>query len=126
MLMRFSLNICLSITERRLRHATTCLLSEVEPRIRARSGFTLVELLVVIAIIGILIALLLPAIQAAREAARRSACINNLKQFGLALHNFENIHRVFPPSIGGPVDSGLQTGWSAQALLLPYLEQGNL
>lgn len=91
-----------------------------------RYGFTLVELLVVIAIIGILIALLLPAVQAAREAARRSACVNNLKQFGLALHNFENINRVFPPSIGGPVGSGLRTEWSAQALLLPYLEQGSL
>lgn len=91
-----------------------------------RRGFTLVELLVVIAIIGILIALLLPAVQAAREAARRSACVNNLKQFGLALHNFENINRVFPPSVGGPIGSGLRTEWSAQAQLLPYLEQGSL
>lgn len=89
---------------------------------KERTGFTLIELLVVIAIIGLLIALLLPAVQAAREAARRATCVNNLKQLGLALHNFENINKVFPPSYGGPRG----TDWSAQALLLPYLEQGSL
>ncbi|MGM0490726.1 MAG: DUF1559 domain-containing protein [Planctomycetota bacterium] len=87
-----------------------------------RTGFTLVELLVVIAIIGILIALLLPAVQAAREAARKTSCTNNLKQIGLALHNFENVNGAYPPSYGGPRG----TDWSAQALLLPYLEQGSL
>lgn len=88
---------------------------------RKRHGFTLVELLVVIAIIGILVALLLPAVQAAREAARRMSCSNNLKQLSLALHNYESTHRVFPP--GG---LGFPFVWSAQAHLLPFVEQGNL
>lgn len=83
-------------------------------------GFTLVELLVVIAIIGILIALLLPAVQAAREAARRMQCSNNLKQCGLALHNYHTTHNQFP---------GIGTGeycFSVQAKLLPYAEQKSL
>lgn len=84
-----------------------------------RTAFTLVELLVVIAVIGILVGLLLPAVQAAREAARRMQCSNNLRQLGLALHNYESTYKVFP--MGS--DS---TGFSAQARLLPFMEQTNL
>ena len=84
-----------------------------------RHAFTLVELLVVIAIIGILIALLLPAVQAAREAARRAQCTNNLKQVGLALHNYHDTHRSFP---SGNVNSSAINAW---ALILPFLEQVN-
>lgn len=89
-----------------------------------RHGFTLIELLVVIAIIAILIALLLPAVQQAREAARRTQCKNNLKQLGLALHNYHDTHRCFPPN-GVNNATNTQT-WSAQAFLLPFLEGGNL
>ncbi|MGM0485481.1 MAG: DUF1559 domain-containing protein [Planctomycetota bacterium] len=93
-----------------------------------QAGFTLVELLVVIAIIGILIALLLPAVQAAREAARRSSCKNNLKQIGLALHNYLSANRQFPPSFcirPGTVLDGNNGSWSIHGRLLPYLEQSN-
>lgn len=92
-----------------------------------RNAFTLVELLVVIAIIGILVALLLPAVQFARESARRSSCQNNLKQLALALNNFEGAHRKFPSSwkAAAPV-AGKIDGWSAQAQLLPFMEQGSI
>ncbi|VAX38274.1 hypothetical protein-transmembrane region and signal peptide prediction [hydrothermal vent metagenome] len=85
-----------------------------------RKGFTLIELLVVIAIIAILIALLLPAVQQAREAARRSACKNNLKQIGLALHNYHDVHRSFPP---GDFNVS-KIGWGT--MILPYLDQAPL
>jgi prepilin-type N-terminal cleavage/methylation domain-containing protein/prepilin-type processing-associated H-X9-DG protein len=95
----------------------------------ARSrGFTLIELLVVIAIIAVLIALLLPAVQAAREAARRAQCTNNLKQLGLALHNYNSSVGTFPPAgmntsnAKGSITGGWGS-WSAQAMMLPYLEQ---
>ena len=95
-----------------------------------RKGFTLIELLVVIAIIAILIALLLPAVQQAREAARRTQCKNNLKQIGLALHNYLDVFTVFPPSFvsdGRGTTSGTPGGeWSVHARILPYLEESNL
>ncbi|MFH1299946.1 MAG: DUF1559 domain-containing protein [Planctomycetota bacterium] len=97
-------------------------------------GFTLIELLVVIAIIAILIALLLPAVQQAREAARRSTCKNNLKQIGLALHNYHETHRIFPPSyidnnpVMGSSSSASENlnslGWGT--MLLPFMDQAPL
>jgi prepilin-type N-terminal cleavage/methylation domain-containing protein len=103
----------------------------------SRAGFTLVELLVVIAIIGILVGLLLPAVQAAREAARRMSCSNNMKQLGLAAHNFESAYKRFPPSRkiklgaapGTPGNPGfpypgIDHSWAV--FMLPYIEQGSL
>jgi prepilin-type N-terminal cleavage/methylation domain-containing protein/prepilin-type processing-associated H-X9-DG protein len=102
-----------------------------------RRGFTLIELLVVIAIIAVLIALLLPAVQSAREAARRIQCVNNIKQLALALHNYSTASGAFPPGIdttyGFSVYGSVAVppgrlsdwlSWSAQAMLLPYLDQG--
>ncbi len=95
-----------------------------------RRGFTLIELLVVIAIIAILIALLLPAVQQAREAARRTQCRNNLKQLGLAMHNYHDTFNMFPRGVQGPVaDGAAGNGWrgySAHAMILPYIDQAPL
>jgi len=93
---------------------------------RHRGGFTLIELLVVIAIIAILIALLLPAVQAAREAARRSSCKNNLKQLGVAVHNFHDVHGEFPYTTTDWQFNANSRGWSWIARVLPQMEQTNL
>ena len=97
-----------------------------------RRGFTLIELLVVIAIIGVLIALLLPAVQAAREAARRAQCTNNLKQIGLALHNYASANDAFPPAGEAFGNEYPQYGWAAgpqnfsmKVRILPFMEANN-
>ncbi len=107
-------------------------------RSQNRRGFTLIELLVVIAVIAVLVALLLPAVQQARERARSIQCMNNLKQIGLALHNYESTHSIFPPSFVRQEDGNpppppplndplrYRSHWTGYHLLLPYFDQANL
>jgi len=100
--------------------------------LKRRRGFTLIELLVVIAIIAILVALLLPAVQQAREAARRAECKSKLKQLGVALHNYHDVHSVFPGNeVGCVKNPGSNAnrcweGWSGLAMVLPFLDQAPL
>src|SRR5262245_1589988 len=103
-------------------------------RLLRRSGFTLIELLVVIAIIGVLFSLLWPAVQKVREAANRTSCVNNLKQIGLALHNYHDTFKRFPPSLdealyppgNGSPRAGWTPYWSWLAYIMPFIEQDNL
>ena len=92
--------------------------------LRRRSAFTLIELLVVIAIIAVLISLLLPAVQSAREAARRAQCVNNLKQLGLAMHNYHDVNNALP--LGRTLQVGTYRPFSQQARILGFMEQTNV
>lgn len=119
-----------TVDDARLNALSRC---AVRPRVDAfsrHSGFTLIELLVAIAIIAVLVALLLPAVQAAREQARRTACMNNLKQMGLALANYTNRHGTLPPGYQSNYSSLFQAeigpGWGWASMILPDLEQQSL
>jgi prepilin-type N-terminal cleavage/methylation domain-containing protein len=98
----------------------------IAARNRNRPGFTLIELLVVIAIIAILIALLVPAVQKVRAAAARTQCINNLKQLGLAMHNYESSNKAFPPGRTTGVTAAFPRDHSWSAFVLPSIEQGSV
>src|SRR5437773_408931 len=97
----------------------------IRRNLELQKAFTLLELLVVIAIIGLLVALLLPAVQAAREAARKMKCGNNLRQFGVALHNYESVHSTLPPGVIVSSD-GATTYANGLVMLFPYFEQAGL
>jgi prepilin-type N-terminal cleavage/methylation domain-containing protein/prepilin-type processing-associated H-X9-DG protein len=109
--------------------AQTCWISFARPIEKGRA-FTLVELMTVVALLGLVIALLLPALQAARESSRASACRNNLKQIGVALANYETVHKYFPKGVEGRFDSALSPasmfGFSWWVRILPFLEQANI
>jgi prepilin-type N-terminal cleavage/methylation domain-containing protein/prepilin-type processing-associated H-X9-DG protein len=123
-LMWLSGNLLLSVREPN--HQNRSITMQSVPVSRVSRAFTLIELLVVIAIIGVLVALLLPAVQAAREAARRAQCVNNLKQIGVALHNYESTHQALPPGYVSSFDAtgtDLGPGWGWAAMMLPQIEQ---